>query len=335
MHYLIRQEQNNLHINSQAQNSQWVFEHLLEDGVLTLLAWQGDAFTHDSLLRVLDQLFSFTQCDELRLAQDLACSLPLARIYWQASRDKNQQDVLSISRAAFYQIREIWLGSDVLPVMPLTFNPRATDTTQAADAEKTTDVPKRPNWGNGTLYQRYIPQVETLIEIRRASIEQDGERFHRWQNDDRVARFWEYPWTREQLDAYLQDHLDDPHTEPLIVSANGQPFAYVESYWCREDRLGAYYDNHAFDQGYHLLIGEPEFQGELTHHFLTAVSHFLFLTDPRTEKLMGEPRADNKALLKHVTMTPGWHVAGEVRFPHKLAALLRCDRDVFFNEARL
>lgn len=303
------------------EQQSWHFKTEMNNNALTIHQWEGDSFTEVLLLRILDQLFSVTQASEIRINHNIVNDLPLQTVYWQAI-----ENGLNIKRSAFYQIREVWLSPNILPVVP------------NAPTDKTCElgsIPVRPVWSEDTLYQRYIPQVDTLLEIRKASIEKDGERFCKWQNDDRVAKFWEYAWSRDKLDAYLQDHLDDLHTEPLIISANGTPFAYVESYWCKEDRLGPYYNCDDFDQGFHLLIGEPEFQGKLTSHFLIAVTHFLFLTDPRTQNIMGEPRADNINLLKYVTSTAGWQQDGEVQFPHKTAALLRCDRQAFFKEVEL
>lgn len=309
-----------------SEQQSWHFAIEQNDDVLRIKQWEGDSLTEVTLLRILDQLFSRTQARVLEIDRNLVNDLPLQTVYWQSKKSNQADSAVFISREGFYQIREAWLAPSMLPLSP------------QINSDKTCElgkIPVRPVWTNDVLYQRYIPQVDTVLEIRKASIEQDGERFCKWQNDERVAKFWEYAWSRDKLDAYLQDHLDDLHTEPLIISADGQPFAYVESYWCKEDRLGPYYDCHDYDQGFHLLIGEPEYQGKLTSHFLTAITHFLLLSDPRTEKIMGEPRADNKNLLKYVTSTAGWHQAGEVKFPHKTAALLQCDRDAFFKEAEL
>ena len=46
---------------------------------------------------------------------------------------------------------------------------------------------------------------------------------------------------------------------------------------------------------------------------------------------MGEPRADNKALLKHLATIPAFHNLKEFDFPHKRAALLECTRERFFE----
>lgn len=310
-------DQNQNYIFKSGQH-QWSFDCAIHEQRVTVNGFYGDELTPKICLNLLDQLISQSGARELVINQNLIRDLPLNPTYWQ-----QQEQGILINRCAFYQIREIWLHESLLAVTPHVLT---------SDSCELGPVPLRPVFGGDVLYERYVPQVDTTISIRKANIALDGERFHRWQNDERVAKFWEYPWSRDKLDAYLQARLDDNHCEPLIVSADDQPFAYVESYWCKEDRLGPYYQAHDYDQGFHLLVGEPQYQGKLTEHFLCAITHFLLLTDPRTEKVMGEPRADNKNLLKYVQQVGGWKLAGEVEFPHKTAALLRCNRHDFFSE---
>lgn len=227
-----------------------------------------------------------------------------------------------ISKAAFYQIREIWLSKALLPITPdvRTVN---IDTGRA--------VPFRPVIPEGTLYERYIPQVGKNIRVRKLNIEQDSERFHRWQNDPRVAEFWEYPFSQEKLNEYLRNCLADSYREPLIIEMDNTPFAYIEIYWAFEDRISPYYQSQPFDQGLHLLVGEPDFLGNgLLPYWLNSVCHFLFLKEPRSELIVGEPRHDNHRLIKWLDST-AWFKAKEFDFPHKRSALLKCERSTFFE----
>lgn len=50
-----------------------------------------------------------------------------------------------------------------------------------------------------------------------------------------------------------------------------------------------------------------------------------------TEKLMGEPRADNVKLLRYADQM-SYEKVKEFDFPHKRAALMRCPRARFFAE---
>jgi hypothetical protein len=49
-----------------------------------------------------------------------------------------------------------------------------------------------------------------------------------------------------------------------------------------------------YDRGFHCLVGEQEFRGEhRVKVWLSALVHYLWLADNRTETVMLEPRVDN------------------------------------------
>ena len=280
--------------------------------------WYGPAQSTRQIGLVLDQVLAHTQADHLQILDQVLTEVPALNLpHWQPEAGGR-----SISRAAFYQLREIWLS----PVL----NAVAPDIRVSREGV-IAPVPVRPQIPDGIIYQRQIPALNEVFTLRKATLAEDGERFHRWQNEPRIAEYWEYPFSREKLDAYLQERRDDAHCEPLIASFDGQPFGYIETYWCQEDRLGPYYDVRPFDHGFHVLVGEVAFLGGgRSIHWVNAVSHFLFLLDPRTDRLAGEPRADNQKLLKLLEPT-AWYKEREFDFPHKRAALLKCDRETFFT----
>ncbi len=302
----------------------WQLDIQLSANQLTVQRWLGQSDNVRLSYQILDQLIANTDATQITLSHEVinesAGKTPSQVInlrHWQLS-----EQGFSIQRAAFYQLREIWLDERLLSITP--------DIREAKEGVAQ-PVPVRPALPEGVLYRRQIPALNQVFELRRASVEADGERFHRWQNDARVAAFWEYPFSREKLDQYLTNCRNDPHSEPLIACFDGQPFGYIETYWALEDRLGPYYDSKPFDHGFHLLVGEPEFLGGgRTHHLLNAVSHFLFLLDPRTDQLVGEPRSDNKNLLKWLEHT-AWYKEKEFDFPHKHAALVKCHKAAFFE----
>lgn len=286
---------------------------------LTIRSWTGPELDGPTCHHLLDVLLARTGAPEVVLDAGLAAELPLHPHPWRP-----REGGVGMTRADFYQLREPWLAPALLPVMP----PAWTHTGEVKH-------PVRPAVPEGVLFRRFLPGVERVFELRRATPEEDGERFHRWQNDPRVAEFWECAWSRERLDAYLEERRADPHCEPLIGSFDGEPFAYVEPYWVPEDRLGPYCRHDPFDQGFHMLVGEPGYRGGgLTAHWLNAVFHFLFLREPRTATVFGEPRADNRAILRYAEECP-WEIRYEFDFPHKRAALVACERRRFFAEARL
>ena len=196
--------------------------------------------------------------------------------------------------------------------------------------------PQRLALPSGEVYRRPIPGLGMTLSLRRIEPDQDLARFTRWMNDARVAAFWEQAGDATTQANYIQSVLDDPHKDPLIACFDDEPFGYFELYWALEDRLGPYYDAQPFDRGMHLLVGEPRFLGPAyAKAWIDSLSHFMFVDEPRTERLVGEPRADNAALLKHLGSAPGWHKLKEFDFPHKRAALVMCERQRFFAEVCL
>lgn len=284
-----------------------------------ILHWEGPSADTTTEGQLLDTLFCHLGGEALELYGSACAGFNTRHPAWV-----NSGEGWSIHRAGFYQVREHWLDAALWPVFPEQW----TNTGEVRH-------PRRPGVGDQMLYRRLIPALGKTVTLRQASVTEDGERFHRWQNDPRAARFWEYPWSRERLDAMLEERRSDPHSLPLILEVNGEPVGYFETYYVPEDRLGPYCEPQPFDQGMHVLIGERRFLGEQqTVHWLNAVSHFLFLAEPRTRNLWGEPRADNRAMLRY-TRTTTWQHHGEFDFPHKRAALLCNPRERFFTDTRL
>jgi hypothetical protein len=117
-----------------------------------------------------------------------------------------------------------------------------------------------------------------------------------------------------------------------MVTIDGDEVAYFEFYWVKEDRLGPYYDSEAFDRGFHFLVGNKKYLGnKTTDSLIKAVLHFFYIDDPRTRKVMAEPRHDNQKVLKYAEASIGWTKLKEFDFPHKRAALLENRREVFFG----
>ncbi|PJI84285.1 RimJ/RimL family protein N-acetyltransferase [Yoonia maricola] len=197
------------------------------------------------------------------------------------------------------------------------------------------DHPLRPPNPDGVVYERYFTDADVTVSFSSVDIDRDLDVFHRWQNDPRVAFFWEEDKSKDALRSFLEDRLSDPHNFSVIGSYDGQQVGYFEIYWAREDRLGAYYDAGPWDRGWHGLIGETAALGRRrTSAWIRALTHYIFLDCPMTDLIVGEPRVDNAKLLRYADAL-AYRKIKEFDFPHKRSALMHCDRDAFFTKVAL
>lgn len=192
--------------------------------------------------------------------------------------------------------------------------------------------PQRPPKPVNTVYSRYDHSVEKTISFRLFDLSKDIDHFVRWMNDPRVAEFWEQAWSKEKLVAFIKERLADPHIIPLIGEFDGESFGYFEVYWVSEDRLAPYYDNQVYDRGIHLLVGEQLFRGPLFFKsWMRALTHYIFIDDQRTQRVVLEPRNDNQRLFRRIKET-GYQKLFEFDFPHKTSALMMTERMAFFAQ---
>ncbi|MEH3117452.1 MAG: GNAT family N-acetyltransferase [Methylorubrum populi] len=192
--------------------------------------------------------------------------------------------------------------------------------------------PRRPPKPSGTVYERFIPSLGRTFGLRTVRPDEDLDRFHRWMNDPHVAAFWNEAGEREAHRRYLAALIEDPHMLPLIGSFDGEPFAYFEVYWAKENRLGPFYDAQDYDRGWHVLVGEADFRGrDYIGAWLPSLMHFLFLDDARTQRIVGEPAARHARQIRNLE-TSGFARIKTFDFPHKRAALVMLLRERFFDE---
>jgi hypothetical protein len=115
-------------------------------------------------------------------------------------------------------------------------------------------------------------------------------------NDPRVAHSWGEVGPREHQENFLRNNLNSRHSFPVIGCFDGKPFGYFELYWVKEDILGKYLggDCGEWDRGIHCLVGEQEFRGgHRVRIWLSALLHWCWINDMRTNTVMMEPRVDN------------------------------------------
>ncbi|MBB1519856.1 GNAT family N-acetyltransferase [Aquipseudomonas guryensis] len=195
--------------------------------------------------------------------------------------------------------------------------------------------PRRAPKPVGEVYRRFDANLGAWISLRTLDIEEDLARFNRWQNSARVAAFWQEEGDLDKHRRYLQELLDDPRVLPLIGCFDDQPFAYYEAYWAKEDRIAPFYAVDDYDRGIHMLVGEENHRGpHKVASWLNALTHYLLLDDPRTQRIVAEPRADNARMIGHM-QAQGYHKDKEFNFPHKRAALMIQSREVFFERCSL
>jgi len=229
-----------------------------------------------------------------------------------------------IHRDAFWQL-PLWLSAP---------SKRASGE-MVYDAEREIYFPQRPARPEGEVYRRYDPRVRKTLSFRVADPVRDAEHFTRWMNDPRVEYFWEQSGSLEVQTAYLERQLTGKHAFPLIGCFDDQPFSYFEIYWAAEDRIGRHYTWQPHDRGLHLLVGEQQWRGaHYVQSWLRGLTHYLLLDEPRTQRTVLEPRADNQRLFRHFDAA-GYQTMKEFDFPHKRSRLVMAERSRFFTEVGL
>jgi len=117
-------------------------------------------------------------------------------------------------------------------------------------------------------------------------------------NVPRVAYSWGETGPISHQQEFLANNLQSGHSFPVIGSFDGKPFGYFEIYYVKEDKLAAHMggrDVGDWDRGLHVLVGEQEFRGaHRVKVWLSALVHYCWTADLRTERVVMEPRVDNE-----------------------------------------
>ena len=231
-----------------------------------------------------------------------------------------------IRRSDFYQLPLLWRSAQAHATLPLI---------RSDLGPQDRLPPLRAPKPRGVMYQRWLPHLGMTLSLRPIDRRRDLELFHGWMNQPRVAFFWELAQSRADLDRYLAAQEADPHIFGVIGSFDDEPVGYFEFYWAKEDRLGPFYDAEDYDRGWHGLIGNARHLGRIkTLAWFRSLTHYLFLDDPRTQRIVGEPRASHHKMLSYCADV-AYEKVKEFDFPHKRAALVCCERERFFRQVIL
>ncbi|PFH12805.1 GNAT family N-acetyltransferase [Burkholderia sp. JKS000303] len=243
---------------------------LADDGTLRLVAYNHRAATADqrrALLAALAAAFS----DDVRRA-----AIRLDPAAWPAVA----LDALRASgvladgglcmREGWAQQADLWRVGAHLPCATL---PMLTDGRRH---------PRRPPAPRGDVYARDLPALGVRFTLRGWQPGEDAARVARWFDEPRVREGW--PGTQPGVDGTAPDA--DPHLTPLVGCFDGEPFAYFEAFWLKEDPLAPHVGARDYDRGLRMLVGESRWRGpHCVAGWLPSVVHYLFLDDPRTEAL--------------------------------------------------
>lgn len=157
--------------------------------------------------------------------------------------------------------------------------------------------------------------------------ERDLTAVSRWMNDPAVAEFWQLDGIPEVTERHLLAQLGgDGRSLPCLGVLDGTARSYWEIYRADLDPLARHYPARPHDTGLRLVIGPVADRGRgLGTVLLRAAADLVLERRPRCTRVVAEPDLRNTPSVAAL-LGAGFRFFGEVRLPHKCAALMVRDR---------
>ncbi|MDO5103944.1 MAG: GNAT family N-acetyltransferase [Lautropia sp.] len=284
------------------------------DGLMRMTCREGrfgqeDGGLEETLLAVLESAFYFYQGEDSFYLDVSYLNDAFLERYAQLDRLRLPR----VERNLFWQRPELWL-------------PNVQKGVSYGTIQSLSRSPLKHQGAVGVTYRRFIPWLGRTFSFRGIRIEEDLERFSRWMNDPFVSHFWEEQGSLDRHRSYLNDKQVDQNILTLLACLDDQPFGYFEVYWAKYDRIAPFCDAEEHDRGWHALIGEEDCRGKTyVCSWLPSLTHYLFLDDERTKRIVVEPRVDNDRMTNNL-IRADYHLVKEFDFPHKKANLFEVSR---------
>lgn len=184
---------------------------------------------------------------------------------------------------------------------------------------------------NKYTYKKHDHTINKTIAFRPVELETDLPIIHNWMNQNHVIPFWKLNFDLDKMQQHLEKILAYKHQTSYIGYLDDVPISYWESYWAIDDVIAKCYPAEKYDQGIHLLIGEPEYLGKGYALPLLRAMTFYQLENIKTQKIVTEPDIRNAKMI-HVFEKCGFVFQKHIELPDKTGALMFCKRENFLKK---
>lgn len=182
--------------------------------------------------------------------------------------------------------------------------------------------------GSEYSFRTVDEDIDREIGFREVSLDRDLGLLHTWLNSEHVLPYWQQNDPLPVVRDTIAERAADDDQTLYIGSLDHTPMSYWEAYWPSADRIGKYYDAEPTDQGFHVLIGPPEYLGRgYAAPLMKAMTAFQF-QHRETGRIVVEPDVRNERMI-HVLETCGFEPQREVELSDKTGLLMFCWRDAF------